>query len=157
MRCPPVQFDNAAFRATVNLDPIPRFVGVAETEHESGKNVVQAALERETEDDGNDAGGGEQALNGEIENIGDDGESRSQIDQGRENILNELTVTRAPFEDDHGSHQGDQEPSRPEPPRDFQYSRDRVAVGRASQLQRLIWNNRMEQQQQREQDEEDHS
>jgi hypothetical protein len=57
MRCPPVQFDNAAFRAAVDLDPIPRFVGVAETEHESGKNVVQAALEHETEDDGNYAGG----------------------------------------------------------------------------------------------------
>ena len=80
MRCAPVQFDNAAFRATVNLDPIARFVGVAETEYESGKNVVQAALESETEDDGNYTGGGEQAPNGEIENIGDDGESRSQID-----------------------------------------------------------------------------
>ena len=80
MRCPPVQFDNAAFRAPFNLDPIPRFVGVAETEHESGENVVQAALERETEHDGNYAGGREQALNGEIENIGDDGESCSQID-----------------------------------------------------------------------------
>ena len=76
MRCAPVQFDNAAFRATVNLDPIPGF----ETEHEPRKNVVQAALERETEDDGNYTGGGEQAPNGEIENIGDDGESRSQID-----------------------------------------------------------------------------
>ena len=62
MRCAPVQFDNTAFCATVNLDPIPGFVGVAETEHESRKNVVEAALESETEDDGNDAGGGEQAL-----------------------------------------------------------------------------------------------
>jgi hypothetical protein len=53
---------------------------VAETEDESGKNVVQAALERETEDDGYCAGGGEQALSAEIENIGDDGESRSQVD-----------------------------------------------------------------------------
>jgi hypothetical protein len=70
MRCPPVQFDNAAFCATVNLDPIARFVGVAETQHESGKNVVQAALERKTEEDGNYAGGGEQAL-GEVENIGE--------------------------------------------------------------------------------------
>src|SRR5208283_130059 len=100
------------------------FESGSETEHESGKNVVQAALERETEDDGNYAGGGEQALNGEIENIGDDGESRSQIDCGRENILNELTVSRAPFEDDHGPHQGDQEPGRPKPPGDFQYSCD---------------------------------
>ena len=80
MGCSPVQFDNAAFRATINFDPIPRFIGVAEAEHESGKNIVQAALEGETEDDGNYPGGGEQALNGEIENIGDDGESRSQID-----------------------------------------------------------------------------
>src|ERR1700722_5669474 len=131
MRCPPVQLDNAAFGATVNLDPIPSFVGVAETEHESGKNVVEAALERETKDDGNYAGGGEQALNGEIENIGDDGESCGQIDERRENILGEPTVSRAPFEDDHDPHQGDQEPSRPKPPGDFQYSGDSVAVGRA--------------------------
>ena len=119
MRRSPVQFDNTAFRTAVDFDPISGLVRVAETEHEFGKNVIQAALERKTEDDGDDAGGGEQALNGEIENIGDDGETGSQIDEGGDDILNELTVSRAPFEDDHGSNQGDQEPSRPKPPGDF--------------------------------------
>jgi hypothetical protein len=68
-------------------------------------------------------------------------------------------MVSTPFEDDQGSHQGDQEPSRPKPPGDFQRPRDSVAVGRAGLLQRLIGNNpivQRQQQQQREQDEEDH-
>jgi hypothetical protein len=51
---------------------------------------------------------------------------------------------------------GDQEPSRPKPPGDFQYSCNGVAVGRAGQLQWLVGNNRVVHQQQREQDQEDH-
>ena len=46
MRRSPVQFDNTAFRTAVDFDPISGLVRVAETEHESGKNVIQAALER---------------------------------------------------------------------------------------------------------------
>jgi hypothetical protein len=59
VRRPPVQFDNLALGWAVEFDPISQPVWTVETEHQTGKNVVQGILEREAQENRDYAGRGE--------------------------------------------------------------------------------------------------
>jgi hypothetical protein len=152
MRCAPIHFDDLAFGSSLDIDPVPRTVGAAQTEHKPRKHIVQRALQRKTKDDGDNAGSRKQALDGKIEHIGDDGEGRGQVDESRKEVLNELPFVLSAFKNDDAANESDQEPSRPKPPSNLQDACYGVTERLAGQPQRDIRNNIVVKKQQGQQD-----
>src|SRR6266851_362251 len=138
MRRAPVHLDDAAIGAAFETDPIPGPVGSAEAQHNARKHIAQRALERQAENDRDRTRGCEQPLDREVEDVGDDGEDGDEINQARQQILEQLALARPVLDDDEGAQKADQEPRCPEPPSDLQSGVDGIAERRAGQLQRLI-------------------
>ena len=120
MRGAPIHFDDLAFSSAIESDPIARPIRVAETENQARKNIVEGALQCEAQNDRYGAGRNKQSLNREIKHIGDDGENRDRIGERGKKVLNEFPLAWPAFEHDDAADQSDQEPSRPQPPRDHQ-------------------------------------
>jgi hypothetical protein len=155
MRRPPVHLDDLALGTAVDVDLVARAKRTAEIEDEAGENVVQRALQRKSEDDGNGSRGREQALDRQIKHIGYDREYGREIDQRSQKVANQLAFARTAFDDDEPVDQCNQEPGRPEPPGNLQDAVDRIAKRHARGLQRLVGNDPSVQQQRGEQREED--
>ena len=151
MRRPPVHLDHPAVGAAVDTDPVAGPVGAAETEDDAGKDVAQRALQRQPEDDGDNAGGREQALNRHVEHVGDDREQRGEIDQPGEQILQQLPLARPALDDHKGAQKADQEPRHPQPPRDLQNRVGGVVPRDPGRLQRVVRDDARVQQRNRQQ------
>ena len=80
-------------------------------------HVSRGALERETEDDSDGAGGREQTFNLKIEDIGDNGKRSAEVDEAGEEVLKQLA--RLALDDHEGAQQLYQKPRCPKPPRDL--------------------------------------
>jgi hypothetical protein len=154
---PPVDFDDAAARLATDIDPVARPVGSAEIEHDAGKHVAQRALQRQAQDDRDDAGGGEQALDRKIENIGDDREGGRDIDKARDQVLKKFAVVQVAFDPERRARQTDEEPRRPQPPGDFENRVDDVEKRHAARFERLIGDDLGVQKRCGQQDQKDHA
>ena len=63
VRGAPVHLDDAALGRPVDTDPVASSIRSAEAQYDPGKDVAQRALQREAQDDRDDAGGRQQPLN----------------------------------------------------------------------------------------------
>ena len=97
MRRAPVQLDDPTLRSALEPDPIIRAIGAAEIENKAGEYVAQRALEREADDDRDGPGGREQTLDGKVEDIGYDGEEGGEIDEAREDVMEQIAFPRPLF------------------------------------------------------------
>src|SRR6185437_2582357 len=77
----PIHLDDASIHSSFEIDPIAGPIGPAEVQHKAGKQVAQRALKGEAENDGDAARGRKQTLDGQIEDIGDDGEDSGEINE----------------------------------------------------------------------------
>jgi hypothetical protein len=136
MRRAPVHLDHPTVGAAVDADPIAGPVGTAETEDDAGKDVSKTALQRETENDGDNAGRC-QCLVSTNRTRGDDREQRSKIDQTGKQILRQLALAAGARRSQKGPQKADREPRRPQPPRDLQNRMGGIVPQDPGRLQRL--------------------
>src|SRR6185503_813094 len=121
MRSAPVQLDDLAFRSPFKLDPIIQPIGTAETEYQTREHVAHRTLQRQAYDDRDGSRGRNQPLHRKVEYVGDDGEESCQIDKPSQDVLEKLAFPRTEFEDEHDAQDADEQPSRPDPPRNLQH------------------------------------
>jgi hypothetical protein len=82
----------------------------------------------------------QQSLDGEIENVSNDGKDRREINQAGEQVLDQLTFAWPVFDDDEGACDADQEPGGPQPPGDRQRAVHRVFESDTGGPERFIGN-----------------
>ena len=109
----PVHLDDPTIGAAVDADPIARPVGAAEIQHDAGEHVTQRALQRQSKNDRDRTRGRQQALDWQIEDVSDDRENCSEVDQTREQILDELALSLPVLGNDKDAKKADQKPSSP--------------------------------------------
>jgi hypothetical protein len=115
----PVHLDDPTVGAAVNADPIARPVGAAEIQDDAREHITQRALQRQSKNDRDGARGREQALDRQIEDVGDDRENHGEVDQTREQILDQFSLARTALGNDKDAQKADHEPRGPQPPRDL--------------------------------------
>jgi hypothetical protein len=153
----PVHLDDPAVGAAVDADPIARPVRAAEIQHDAREDVAQRALQRQSENDRDNARGREQASDRQIEDIGNDREYRGKVDQTSEQILDQLPFAWPALGNNKDAQNADQKPSGPQPPRDLQHGVDRILKRHTGSGQRLVGNDSGIQQHQRQHDEKDYA
>jgi hypothetical protein len=109
----PVHLDDPAIGASVDADPIARPVGAAEIQDDAREHITERALQRQSKNNRDNTGGREQALDWQIEDVGDDRENRGEVDQPDKQILDQLALARTALGNDKGAQKADHEPRGP--------------------------------------------
>jgi len=115
----PVHLDDPAIGAAIDADPIAWPIGAAEIQDDAREHVTQRTLQRQSKNDRDCTRSREQALDREIEDVGDDRENRGEVDQPGKQILDQLSLARTALGNDKDAKKADHEPRGPQPPRDL--------------------------------------
>ena len=116
MRRPPGAFDDASLRAVAEQDPVADDVGPAERQRDAGEDVTERVLQRQAENDGNHARGGDQRADRNAEDEGEDRQGHAEIDDADDEVLQQTGLARPALEDQIDAHEADERPCQMHPP-----------------------------------------
>jgi hypothetical protein len=115
-------------------------IGPAKAQYDTGEYVAERALQRESQDNGNDPRGRQHALDGQVEHIANNGKQGGQVNHLGEQVVSQSAFVRWALDKQEGMQNLDQKPRGPQPPRNLQNGVYDVADRRAGRLQWLVGN-----------------
>lgn len=114
----PVGLGHAALGAVVQPDPVADGVSAAQRQRDAGKHITERVLQRQAQDDGDDARGRHQGADRQTEHETDHRQGHAEIDRARGHVLDQVRFPRLAVEPDIDVDEADAGPCEMGPPQD---------------------------------------